>query len=596
MTLPKLRVLVVPSGDAEARFLVDVIEDHGDAAHVVGSAEEALKELASDTFEVTFVSLALPRGNGLALVHHVRALHPEVDVIVVATANEIQDTVHAHALGVLHSVLHPLTGDAVLVAVDRARERRLLAAERARLAREGASSRRRTATYARCAAFVAETDLSRVAALVLDACAGECEVVEGVVYVPTLDGRFVETARFGGDDRKPSTLEDAEVAAIDPTRLVELRDDGVRLVLLGDAELVGVVDLVARQTDADEALEGLEIVAGLATAAVQAARKVDAIARAGIKDPDTSAYTFSFFAEVVGREIDRAARYARKFALLTVAIDGLEAASSMRAEARTEIVRAVTDALLASVRDSDVVARVEDDEYYVLLPESSLLGALATRRRMASAVRSLGQLARFGVSGSASVRAGVASFPSDGTDLGRLLRTSRRRSDQDARVERCLEVLARSGLWSAVRSFVEQPSVSDPVVRMPRAVLARIGATLASDALTSAVPTILYMAGDTGLEEAVAGALEASSRSHVHAASVATDDVKATRIRLKVDDAHLPGHVLLAMLGDLGGYALFGVAEGEDRVRVYHSSNVDLVDAIVTAMQGAYHLQPEVRE
>ena len=36
-------------------------------------------------------------------------------------------------------------------------------------------------------------------------------------------------------------------------------------------------------------------------------RKVDAIARAGIKDPDTSAYTFAYFGEVAGREIDRAA-------------------------------------------------------------------------------------------------------------------------------------------------------------------------------------------------------------------------------------------------------------------------------------------------
>jgi two-component system cell cycle response regulator len=604
MTVPRLRALIVPGSDAEARFIIDVLEDHGDTPVLVASAQEALGELSMTPTEVAFVSLALPRGDGLALVHHIRALHPEVDVIVVASAAEIQDTVHAHALGVLHSVLHPLTGDAVLVAIDRARERRMLAAERLRLAAEGATSRRRTATYARCAAFVAETDLGRVARLVLDACVGECEIDEAVAYVASSTGTFVETARLGTTTRLNTTLDDSDIASIDPTSVVEDRADRIRIALLGDAELVGVIDLIPRANDRSSNIrEGLEVVAGLATAAFQAARKVDTIARAGIKDPETSAYTFTFFGEVAGREIDRAARFGRRFALLTVAIDGLEASTDLAADARTEMRRVVTDAILGSVKDSDVVARVEDDEYYVLLPETSLLGALAARRRIANGMGALADVARFGVPTGLVARAGIASFPSDGTDLGRLLRTSRRRADRDEHVRERIEDLSSLGFWACVKSFAESGETSPrdaemagAAITMPRTVLPRLGATLTADALQAGVPCVIYIAGDDDLEESVASALDASTRTCATAWAIGSRSERATRIRLHVDDTRADGFVVLLVLGDLGGYALVGFPEDEHTLRVFHSSSVDLVDALVASLQSEYHLQPEVGE
>jgi len=604
MDAPRLRALIVPSSDAESKFLVGVLEDHGDQPVVAGNAQEALSQLALAPFEVAFISLALPRGDGLAIVHHVRALHPDVDVIVVASANEIQDTVHAHALGVLHSVLHPLTGDSVLVAIDRARERRLLAAERARLADEGALSRRRTATYARCAAFVAETDLGRVARLVLDACAGEIDLDEGVAYVATSSGSFVETARVGHLVKLPTTLDDSDIATIDPTSLVEERGERIRLALLGDSELVGVIDLAPRPGERSRAVrEGLEVVAGLATAAFQATRKVDAIARAGIKDPETSAYTFTFFGEVAGREIDRASRFGRRFSLLTVAIDGLEASTDLAADARTELRRVMTDAILSSVKDSDVVARVEDDEYYVLLPETSLLGALAARRRIASGISKLEDLDRFGVPHRLVARAGIASFPTDANDLGRLLRTSRRRTDRDEHVRERLLDLAEHGFFPTVDAFARSaPSshrdaeIAGAVVRITRAGLARLGSTLTSDSLAAGVPCVVYVAGDDDLEESVASAIEASTSTCVRAWAIGSRVERATNIRLHVDDIRADGHAVFLMLGDLGGYALVGYVEEDGMLRAFHTSNVDLVDALVASLQSEYHLQPEVGE
>src|SRR5690606_32927428 len=89
-------------------------------------------------------------------------------------------------------------------------------------------------------------------------------------------------------------------------------------------EIAALVRIEREEPPSAEALEALEIIASLGVAALAGARKVEAIARVGIKDPETSAYTFAYFGDVAGREIARATRFERSFALLTVSFDGME--------------------------------------------------------------------------------------------------------------------------------------------------------------------------------------------------------------------------------------------------------------------------------
>ena len=245
MMAPKLRILVVSESGQDAAFVARVVDDHGDEARITDDVTDALNMLSRSPFDVVFVSLALPRGDGLALVHHVRALHTNVDVIAMSSPNELAESAHAIALGVLQTVMLPPNGDAILLAVDRARERRILVSERARLAEDGASSRRRNATYARCAAFVAETDLTEVAKLVLEACVGELPSKGGAIYVPSLHGSGLERiATLGADDSFAPALDDRVLSALDPTMIVQEESGRVRIALIGDVDVVGLVDLI----------------------------------------------------------------------------------------------------------------------------------------------------------------------------------------------------------------------------------------------------------------------------------------------------------------------------------------------------------------
>lgn len=615
MTVPKLRILVVAENGKDAAFVARVVDDHGDEARITDDVTDALGLLARSSFDVVFVSLALPRGDGLALVHHIRALHTSVDVIAMSSPHELAESAHAIALGVLQTVMLPPNGDAILLAVDRARERRILVSERARLAADEASSRRRNATYARCAAFVAETDLSDVAKLVLEACLGELASKGGAIYVPSLHGAGLERIATIGEDRAfAPSLDDRVLTELDPTSIVQEEDGRVRVALIGDVDVVGLVELHPEVLPVDViSREGLEVVAGLGTAALVASRKVDAIARAGIKDPDTSAYTFAYFGEVAGREIDRAARFGRRFALLTISLVGME--ERRRALPALELVsvrRLVADAILEAVRDSDIVARVEDDEYYALLPETALLGALATRRRIKARVAMLppmhGRLPLEPI-------IGIATFPADGVDLGRLLRVSKHRSEQSRRgVHRRLD-LGAQGFWDAIDRLVgpevqvergpdgqlvlssELLRVQDDLTRhaiLSDDLVVRIATRVAEDAVRFRAPGSLYVAGDDTIAGVVAAAIDAAEQGPLRAWVLGTESGPGERIRLAVTDPRIGRESILLTLGDLGGYVLVARPRGDGTSLVFHSSDLDLVEGLVTAFQQTYHLQPEV--
>jgi GGDEF domain-containing protein/ActR/RegA family two-component response regulator len=620
--------LVVAADPAAANFVDRVLRDHGDEVTIAVDVPDALAQLTRSEHQLALVSLSLPRGDGLALVHHIRALHPEVDVVVMTAPSELADTAHALALGVLQSVMLPLTGDALLVAADRCRERRILVEERRRLAAEGELSQKRTATYARCAAFVAETDPGVVGARVLDACVAECGASAGALYAPAYLGAtdYARVATHGERTRFPGMLTADELLQLDPTLsvVVEREERGgvthdvVRVALMGSSELDGVLLLECERVDA-AGLAGLEVIAGLGTAAMTAARRVDAIARSGIKDPETSAYTFAYFGDVAGREIDRAARHQRRFSLLIVNLDGVEAARPhLDPEALLAFRRLLSDALLETVRDSDVLARVEDDEYYILLPETGLLGALAAKRRIELRFNELSELARFHTPAGVDPVVGIAVFPSDGGDFGRLLRAGRRRAEQSrAGVFRRLG-LARVPFWNAIDLLLGddadvrlQPDGSvalhedldrnhDALGLAQHAVLSRqllplIARTLIGDATRHRAVGTLYAAGDTGMVAALADAV-GSEPSTVRAWVLGGDaDGPGRELRLPVADERLRDGVVLLALSEIGGYMLVARTLPNGSLLAYHAADLDLVDGLITALQTAYHLQPEVR-
>lgn len=633
---PSLSVLVVLDGEDESAFVSRVLAEHLDSVRAVHDVATALRVMQDEPFDLVFVSLSLPRGDGLAFVHHVRALHPDTDVVVIASRAEIAESGHAMALGVLSTVMRPLTGDALLVAADRARERRLLMQERARLAQVGSQNLLRARTYARCAGFISETSAQVVAERILETCAAELELHAGAVYLPrqSMAGGFARAATFGAVERCPPGPTGADLDELDPVTGLSEKDGALRLCLVGPLDVCAVVDLCPASSDLGaDVREALEMVAALGTAALVASGKAEAIARAGIKDPDTSAYTFAYFGDVAGREIDRAVRHGRRFALMTVSFPAPPDGSPSDAAPLLELRRRVVDVLLSAIRDSDVLARVDDEELYLLLPETGLLGALSARRRVLAQL----EAAALELSGTKlpPPAVGVAVYPTDGGDLGRLLRASRRRAEaEQSGVSRRLG-LSRRPFWERVDLLLggEDDAImvsGDRVAMHPDldrthdaiglsrhatftpGLLARVGAGLASDALRHEAAGSIYVAGDPVVAEAVTAAAQGSlGRTRVwslgHRApqvDVSAGDGRSTSrppppeeldsgFDLAVQDPRLEERAFLLSVTELGAYAVLARRLSPSALIGFHSADLFLVDGLVESLRQRYHLQPE---
>jgi len=180
-------------------------------------------------------------------------------------------------------------------------------------------------------------------------------------------------------------------------------------------------------------------------AALERCTADERVRRATLQDPSTSAYSFAYFVDLAGREIDLARRHGRRFALATIEL----APGALDPRTAVEVV-------LGAVRDTDVVARAEEHELLLLLPETGTKGARTLRRRVIERIHTH---ARRNLE-KPPLRMGIAGFPWDGEDLSRLLRVARRRAERwsqwdtpsatQALLQRAVDALARGILPDAI--------------------------------------------------------------------------------------------------------------------------------------------------
>jgi diguanylate cyclase (GGDEF)-like protein len=139
-------------------------------------------------------------------------------------------------------------------------------------------------------------------------------------------------------------------------------------------------------------------------------------------DSLTNLHSRAFLASVVEREIPRAARTGRPFAMAMIDLDGLKAANDRFGhDSGDKLLQAVADVLRGDIRVTDVAARYAGDEFVLLLPETDIAGALRVADKVRVDISRLalphdGQVIRT----SASI--GLVTYPDDGRTWAELMR------------------------------------------------------------------------------------------------------------------------------------------------------------------------------
>jgi hypothetical protein len=261
-----------------------------------------------------------------------------------------------------------------------------------------------------------------------------------------------------------------------------------------------------------------------------------------------------------------ARRDRRRFALTTIGVH-----TKVEATAETpEPTLSTVEHVLGVVRDTDVLARVDANEFYLLLPETSGLGAHACRRRV------LDKLATAGETDKHEIGVGVAVYPHDGGDLSRLLRVARHRA------EVCrVSPVTRLGLRSLPLGVIVDALLSEPagtsrdwleaprVLELPTTDI--VGLVLAAVREASRGGSVLIAVTRHG-GVGIGGALSAEAGRAVPGRQVHTVDVGAVPGCKNVEAC--------AVVGEHGTYALAGRSEGHS-IRAVHAADPLLADLLI---------------
>ncbi len=107
--------------------------DLGCRVHTVASAEEALKRLSEDFFDLVLADIKMPGMDGLELLEIIKRKNPDQTVLMMTAFGEIDTAVNAMRSGAYDFITKPFEHDALVLRLEKALERSTLIRENQRL-------------------------------------------------------------------------------------------------------------------------------------------------------------------------------------------------------------------------------------------------------------------------------------------------------------------------------------------------------------------------------------------------------------------------------------------------------------------------------
>jgi hypothetical protein len=564
-------VAIVSDVDALA-VMRRALAGSGDRLSVATDLAEGSLLISAQAPDIAFIDPTLA-GGLLPRLGEIYSMAPDLSIFLLIPRDRAAPPVRLSGLGHSGTLGLPFTETEFLSVLSgpRARlvERRLLVL----LERSSAASERQVAIIEQVAE-IAESSSRREAARRLAAVfVSGVGVVSAAIYVPAAEGsrQLMRVAELGGTADSPSFCDEMEL-------LNHARERGLQTLRMAlRSEQSGLV-LLGKTADGSEAVSvfpllSLIVLQATTSLALIAAREQSH--RGAMKDPRSRAYTFAYFVDVAGRAIEIARRHERRFSVLTIRVEFESAQSS-----ETEPSELVTDLVFSALRDTDVLARVDANEFCLLLPETNGLGAHACRQRVST------ELSGRSVDG-LRISLGVATFPHDGGELSRLLRVAKHRAEasRESVVEqlglrqRCLSEIADALLERLVASptYVARGLDAPRYIELPAMDWVGLALSVVAEAARAGHAQIVASV-HAGIS--LGGAVRAE---HGRDEGLIFDVVDVTALEgcRNLD--------LLCVLAEHATYLLLGRTEGAI-VRAVHASDPLLVDLVLRKLSVASRL------
>lgn len=617
------RILVVDDERFFRELFAEILGGLGHSVRVASSGEDALRLLGEERLDLVLTDLVMPGlVDGLSMIREARRLDPELEIVAVTGRDDVKLAVAAMKAGCADFLLKPVEAELLGSVAAKALSRVQLKREHGQLLADNLEFVKRQALYRESLRILATLDLEKLQDLALQVLARVADAQGAALWIADEQGQLTLRGYRGLVDRTalPARIDPKAApfaAALEEGRVLPAPGaspgEAFYVPLTADGEPLGLALLSDR---ARGRFGGDEQAAALAVAdftgiAVKNARRFQALERIGLRDRETGAYNLAYFVDYAGKEFYKARRYGRAFSLAVVAIDNVE---QLRKAGGRELYRRATRDLVGAisrvVRDADILAKVSEGEYYVLLPETDSFGALMFLRRAAEEIRVEPSIRQLEERAPLLLSMGSAAFPKDGEDFDELLHWARERveAQRGSLVRRLhLDDLEKGAFWELCDLLLD-PGVplpdSSPSTR-PAADPERLEALQREAAREIArdprARGLLYVGTPGGLSRApVLAALPGgdgggrASDASVHVVLLGprgggapVDHPLVTEVYLD-GDKRLAGHEVLLFLSEHSAYAHLSGPGG----RAFHTSDVPLVDLLVAKLQALYDLQP----
>lgn len=454
------QVLLVDDEKVARTLYSDFLTGAGHAVHAVSNSAEAMEALAKYPFDVVVTDLILPASDGMALLQHVKASFPGVEVIVITALDKVDPAVRAIKSGAADYLVKPINPDVLAHSVTRALTTRSLLKENEEL--------RRHVDLLETGQRIATTlDRERISLVATQAFHQVCGCDAALLFTRQGDGTLSHAGSAGTKEdeevalaavlKEPLTGSLANAGAAGRSLTLEGLPDPFRNVFVVPAldgeKIYGAVALVFRGDVTPATTETAPFLARHLALALRNLGRFAEVEDLVYLDDLTHLFNRRYLELVLDKEAKNIAASAKPFSLLFCDLDYFKSINDTHGHLiGSKLLVEVARIIKGCVRDNDVVCRWGGDEYVLLLRGTDSGGALKVAERIRRTVEGHHFLAREGFSLTVTTCIGVASFPEHATDKDVLVDFADRAMYRGKKGTRNIIYMAAEGLEATPES------------------------------------------------------------------------------------------------------------------------------------------------
>ncbi len=435
-------------------------------------------------------------------------------------------------------------------------------------------------------------------------------------------GKYIMTSATGEVEMRgePSAIDSSDAAPAPEFPRNELVETDVKaargeVVLQAfldfQGDVIGIVKVFVDRERYDPLLvRGLHAVLRIAAAALHSTSRLERLRRSQLIDTEMRVYNLSFFRDYLDKEIQKAHRFRRVVSVLFISVENYP---DLKRQYRSEAVQASITRMLtiinSIVRSSDVISKIRDDRYAVVLSETDYYGALTLKKRLLRAF--------WAASVSHSPRKEwlplkivvvEATYPRDGLDYGSLMDVGERRIEhvrgsvyaklhlEDKPFLVCLDEIFQ---FLSIRGTENIDEIS-VAIQGDGAFLQSLKYMLINEiARNPSARGVLYVGeeiidNEEPFYQHHHRLKNTSTKVYLIAGDGPRDEDISPVVPVYLTDESLKGTYFLVYVGELGTYCTFLKAGPDGAFSGFHSTDSHLVENLVVKLEDSYVFEKEL--